>query len=388
MRYATMKLQLSAEFVRPMQGWRGLLAAGAAGLALAFSNLAPSIATAGEAGPDLSGSGQSVFLPYLNAPLASAPITRPPQVGVSVGGAVVRAVLDTGSTGVVIAARAIPNLSQLKSLGPGTITYTSSGRIMRGDWVVAPVTLSGPNGAQVTSRPIPVLAVRRIDCLKAARNCRVRTHPTHVAMVGIGFAREKDRQAEGTPDRNPLLNLPAMGTPEAPGAMRRGYVVTKQGIQVGVTAEGAKGFTFAKLDKSDRFPDWAPIPVCLSLNDRQPPACGTVLVDTGVDTMYLTLPASQLNGQTVQAPDGKPTLPPSARLNLDLLGEGKGVSYAFAVGNAADSVAPARVILVPRPGEEAFVNTSVRLLNRFDYLFDADAGYAGFRSRMPRGAAH
>lgn len=380
MRYATMKLQLSA---RP-EVHRGRRLGGAAGLALILAAAMSTLARAGDAQPDLSGSTQSVFLPYLNAPLASAPITRPPMVGLSAGGPVMRAVLDTGSTGVVIAARAIPNLSQLKTLGPGTLTYTSSGRIMRGDWVLAPVTLSGPNGAQVTSRPIPVLAVRRIDCLKTARNCRVTTHPTHVAMVGIGFAREKDRQSDGTPDRNPLLNLPAMGTPDAPGAMRRGYVVTKQGIQVGLTAEGARGFTFAKLVKSATVPDWAPIQACLSLNDRQPPACGTVLVDTGVDAMYLTLPPPQLEGQTTQAPDGKPALPQGARLKVDLLGEGKGPSYAFAVGDAGDSVAPARVILVPRSGGETFVNTSVRLLNRFDYLFDADGGYAGFRLRVPR----
>lgn len=381
-----MKLKLSGRVAGLGGGARGRLGACAARMVLAVAALVPALAQAGEPGPDLSGNAQSVFLPYLNAPLASAPITRPPQVGLSAGGPVMRAVLDTGSTGVVLAARAIPNLSQLKVLGPGTLTYTSSGRIMRGDWVLAPVTLSGPNGVQVTSRPVPVLAVRRIDCLKTARNCRVRANPTHVAMVGIGFAREKDRQADGTPDRNPLLNLPAMGAPDAPGPMRRGYVVTKQGIQVGLTAEVAKGFTFAKLERNDRVPDWAPIPACMSLNDRQPPACGTVLVDTGVDTMYLTLPAPQLDGQTVQGPDGKPALPQGARLKVDLLGEGKGPSYTFAVADGADSVAPARVVLVPRAGPEAFVNTSVRLLNRFDYLFDADGGYAGFRPRAPRAA--
>lgn len=362
------------------------LAARARCILVALVGLASPMAMAGEPVPDFSGTPQSVFLPYLNAPLASAAITRPPMVGLSAGGPVLRAVLDTGSTGVVIAARAIPNLSQLQSLGSGTLTYTSSGRIMRGDWVLAPVTLSGPNGAQVTSRPLPVLAVRRIDCLKTARNCRVRTNPTHVAMVGIGFAREKDRQSQGTPDRNPLLNLPAMGTPEAPGTMRRGYVVTKQGIQVGLTADMAKGFTLAKLEKNDSTPDWAPIPACLSLNERQPPACGTVLVDTGVDTMYLTLPAPQLDGQTAKGADGKPSLPDGARLKVDLLGEGKGPSYAFMVGDGADPVAPARVILVPRDGGQTFVNTSVRLLNRYDYLFDADGGYAGFRPRISRAA--
>ncbi len=379
-----MKLELSA---RGARRGAGRVCARAALLALTLTGLLPAGAHASDGAPDLSGSTHSIFLPYLNAPLASAPILRPPMVGLSFGGPVMRAVLDTGSTGVVVAARAIPNLSQLKNLGPGALTYTSSGRIMRGDWVLAPVTLSGPNGAQVTSRPIPVLAVRRVDCLKSARNCRVRVNPTHIAMVGIGFAREKDKQPSGTPDHNPLLNLPAMGTAQAPGAMRRGYVVTKQGIHVGLTAELGKGFTFAKLARNPNAPDWAPIPACLSLNDRQPPACGTVLMDTGVDTMYLTLPAPQLEGQTVLAPDGKTVLPPGARLKIELLGHGTGPAYDLVVGNAGDPVAPVRVILVPREGPVTFVNTSVRLLNRFDYLFDADGGYAGFRARVPRAGA-
>jgi hypothetical protein len=51
--------------------------------------------------------------------------------------------MDTGSTGVVVSADKIPNIDRLQSLGPGKLTYSSSGRIMTGQWVVTPMTITG-----------------------------------------------------------------------------------------------------------------------------------------------------------------------------------------------------------------------------------------------------
>jgi hypothetical protein len=56
---------------------------------------------------------------------------------------------DTGSTGIVVSAAAIPNVDRLPSRGPGALTYTSSGRIEQGDWVVVRATITGANGASV-----------------------------------------------------------------------------------------------------------------------------------------------------------------------------------------------------------------------------------------------
>jgi len=63
--------------------------------------------------------------------------------------------------------------------------------------------------------------------------------------------------------------------------------------------------------------------------------------------------------------------------------------YSFRVGDTADPLAPGRVILVGRGDRPTFVNTSVGLLNGFDYLFDADNGIVGYRwsARQPGGAA-
>ncbi len=348
---------------------------------LGFIALAATLtpACAAPAGPDLA-PGKTVLLPFLNAPLAGDAIRRPPALRLSFGGPSIRAVMDTGSTGVVVAARAIPNVDALPVLAPGQLTYTSSGRIMIGDWVMAPVTIGGANGSEITTRPMPVLAVRRVDCLKTARNCRPRQNPTGIAMLGVGFARQGDRQSQSTPDHNPFLNLPEMGTADKPGAMRRGYMVSRRGVTIGLAPETATGFSFIKLEKSDEFPDWKATPACLSLGGRQPPACGTALVDTGVSSMYLTLTPEQQAGQVIQGPNGKPMLLPGVQLNIAFGTTPGGPAYGFSAGGAPSALAPDTVHLVQR-ANRVFVNTSVRVLNGFDYLYDADGGYVGFRPK-------
>jgi len=338
--------------------------------------------------PDLSAGKTSVFLPYLNAPLGKAPLNRPPALGLSFGGPMLRAVMDTGSTGVVVSARSIPDVDSLPSLGPGTLTYSSSGRIMSGTWVVTPVTVSGPNDAQVTTRPMPVLAVRSVSCLANARRCRARANPAGIAMMGVGFARQGDHQSQSTQDHNPFLMLEGMGTAEAPGATRRGYVVTRRGVALGLTPEVARGFTYVKLEKSPQFPDWAAAPVCMSLGGREPPACGNLLVDTGVAVMFLTLPPPQLTGQTVPDANGKSVLKPGTPLKITLGRQAGAPSYAITAGAPQAPMAPNAIILVPRPPDRTFVNTGVRLLNGFDYLYDADGGHVGFRARPPEASAN
>ena len=90
--------------------------------------------------------GRGVYLRFLSKREAGGNLQKPPLLGLSFGGRQRRAVMDTGSTGIVVAASSIPDVDRLESRGPGTLTYTSSGRIMRGDWVVTPVTIAGARG--------------------------------------------------------------------------------------------------------------------------------------------------------------------------------------------------------------------------------------------------
>jgi hypothetical protein len=52
--------------------------------------------------------------------------------------------------------------------------------------------------------------------------------------------------------------------------------------------------------------------------------------------------------------------------------------YTFTLGDDSNPLAPAYLTLVSRT-RASFVNTSLHFLNGFDYLYDADGGFVGFR---------
>ena len=323
---------------------------------------------------------QGVFLRFFNRG-EPGHLQNPPHLELSFGGRRLRAVMDTGSTGIVVSASAIPNIDRLPSRGPGTLTYTSSGRIERGDWVVVRATIAGANGASVTTLPIPVLAVRSVACLDNARHCTVREDPRHVAMIGVGFGRRGNPEGPHGPDINPFLNLAG-----SDHRLRRGYIVSSAGVQIGLGgADPGDGYVTQQLARDDAREDWSGAPACIAIDDRTP-ACGTVLPDTGVAGMFLSLPASD-EPASAGASGTDRGLPPGAKVTISLAPQASAsgtsapgaASYSFRVGDVSNPLAPTRVTLVGRGDRPTFVNTGVHLLNGFDYLFDADKGTVGYR---------
>lgn len=310
--------------------------------------------------------GLSVFLPYVGGPRGDEAISAPPHLMLSFGGAARRAVMDTGSTGIVVSAGAIPGEASLPGEA-GTLTYSSSGRIMIGRWVRAAAAISGADGRTVHTQPIPVLAVQRTECLPHARAC-VPGSGRGVAMIGIGFGREGDHQARSTPDHNPFLNLdhPAW----------RGWIVQRTGVRVGLTSSAVSGFATVALGRSPVSPDWNQARGCVTVGRDATPACGTVLMDTGVSRMFLAVPPDRvvsLGGATLRTGTQVRIAIPDATAPR--------AGYGFAAGDRANPLAPESVVLVPRP--TPFVNTSVRFLNGFDVMFDADRGLVGYRRAQP-----
>jgi hypothetical protein len=327
-----------------------------------------------------------VFLRYVNAPEAGRELRRSPNLWLSFGGAREPAVMDTGSTGVVASAASIPNVDQLPRRGAGTVTY-ASGRIMRGDWVLVPVTITGADGTSLTTKPIPVLAVRSAECVENAPGCLPGLASSH-AVIGIGFGRKRHPGGDSGPSKNPFL------VDAGQHGLRRGYLVTRDGVEVGLTgASPPAGYVTVRLRHDDELEDWTSAPACISINGHTPAACGTALPDTGSTVMFLTVPPDQQQGIVLTGaprPDRR-IVGPGTRVSISLVPDAQargGVSdYAFAVGDAADPLAPGRVILLERGDQPTFVNTSLRLLNGFDYLFDADNGVVGYRwtGRVPAG---
>ena len=256
---------------------------------------------------------QTAFLAYLNAPDAGADLTRPPRLRISFGGRSYAVVMDTGSTGIVVSADKIPNIDRLPSLGPGRLTYSSSGRIMIGRWVMTPVTIMGRNGTSIAAAPIPVLAVDRVECMDNARRCAPRADPRGISMLGIGFARRGDHQAQSGPAKNPFLHVATVNGAKAQ-RLRTGYLVTRSGVFVGLTAANTQGgFAYVKLARAED--DWEATPVCISVNAVTPAACGTLLMDTGVTAMYLTVPDSQAPDAILTSTGRSPTLVDGTKLH-------------------------------------------------------------------------
>ena len=331
-----------------------------------LAGLAPGLALAQDA-PDYGRFREGLFLRYLNPEQGA--LDRVPRIGITFpGGERLNADLDSGSTGIVVAAAYIPGFDQLPVQGPGELTYTSSGRVMVGQWVMTPVMISGRAEGSVQTEPMPVLGVTEVRCLENARDCTPNANPEHIAMVGVGFAREGDKQSQSTPDKNPLLRITG-----GPGPRRQGYVLSPEGVHVGLTAENTQGFRYLKLERNTEGTDWQATPACLTLNGATPPACGTALVDTGVGTMFMTVPQAQAQGAEGTLPDGT---------NVAVsVGQGEGAFplYSFNVGDGSP-MAPQGVHLRVSP-ERTFVNTSFHLLNGFDVLFDGEGGNVGFRAR-------
>ena len=332
----------------PILSMRQLIGVGVPALLAASVVASPSIAQ-----PNEKADGQGVFLRFLNRREAGGTLQSPPHLGLSFGGRQLHAVMDTGSTGIVVSASAIPNIDRLPNRGPGTLTYTSSGRVEQGDWVVVRATIAGANAASVTTLPIPVLAVRSVACLANARNCTAREDPRHVAMIGVGFARRGNREGPHGPDINPFLNL--AGTGSGHDALRRGYIVSSAGVQIGLSgADPGEGYAIVQLARDDARQDWSGAPACITIDDRTP-ACGTVLPDTGVTGMFLSLPASEERAAGSGGRD--PGLPPGAKVTISLAPEAAtpgAASYSFRVGDVSNPLAPARVTLVGRGDRPTF----------------------------------
>lgn len=314
--------------------------------------------------------------------------------------------LDTGSTGVVVS-RPIwdPITLGLTPLGSGNITYSSSGRILMGDWYQSSLQIG--SGATTAQTSVPVLFVTKIKCLTNYRDCQEDHDPRGVSFFGVGFAREAGSQSTtptGTvaaiPAYNPLLNITALnglavtastpaqtGSTGVNGDYTTGYILTPDGLTLGLTAANTAGFSTLDLTWNNQtnatgfdsgYADWNPVPVSVNLNGT--PGNGSVLTDSGIDYMIIT-PAPGTAVQTDSAcPIGRDCLAPGSSVTVSI---GSILSYAFTVGNKGGAPlqpAPAAAPLyaVNSDGSEVFVNTGYHFFNQYNYFYDYVNGQVGY----------
>lgn len=369
-------------------------------------SLVYSLTATADSGPRYT-NGATVFVPFINANDMSKPnlYTNPKiQVGFSSNyNSSFPVTMDTGSVGIVVGSNYFTPSAKRRAdpsfVGSGSETLTSSGVKYTGDWYKTTVHLF--SGKTVVARStVPVLALTNVACIPGARNCHI-DDPTgaKVAYFGVGFAGGPG-QPQGTPDKNAFLNVTSVaGSNSLPSP---GYILSTQGAQIGLTSSNTKGFALIKLEpllaptldqwqtapeSKNVLTDWQHARGTITVNGIS--GSGGILFDTGVNTGFLTPPI----GVTVKTGMGPNkaecnTSPPTcavsgATVQVSIPNQTNPVAsfnYTVGAGNGSQIGNPISPYALSIEQKSApFMNTTVRFLQAFTYLYDAANGFVGLQ---------
>jgi hypothetical protein len=314
---------------------------------------------------------RTLDIPFANGPIA---MRHAPEVWLRLpGGAPHRFGMDTGSTGIVVAAEHYTPGPGDVSEGPGRLVYNSSGRVLTGERYTTNVVIQSDEATPVATARVQVLRVSEISCLERARDCRPERNPRGVAFMGVGFDR---LGAQGTAPgvaRNPFTSLVSLASGAPVSSVRPGYIVTRTGVHLGMSDGLTRNFAFVRLAPSatsrPSVPEWSTAPMAVLVDGIV--ANGTVLVDTGISYMFLSPPEGTRLERGSHAPAG-------TRIGLFMPDHRNppAVYYGFTVGTRGNPMHPEKVEVVRDRG--VYVNTGRMFLEGFDYLYDAAGGYVGF----------
>jgi hypothetical protein len=422
---------------------------------------------AAQATPNYSDSCTSVCIPFVSDPNQQPPphpFTDAPMLRIAVGdGKPTPVTMDTGSVGIAVPAGHIHPYQPTGQCGSEFLS--SSNLLWLGHWVHQTVTFYDNHGDQVATACVPVLGVEQEwTCpeLKAGKatisttsrcqvtGCQSGPRKKNGLYMGVGFGRQGDFQPQGTPDKNALLNLATItinGQQAQVAHFNPGYIIGSAGITVGLTKTNTAGFNFIRLSSYKDCPpqtasgcpkvqypepsDWTAPSICVQTSGSSCPsddgqgsddscckaggASGTLLVDTGIDYSFLTVPWTlssecQLNPCNPKSPCNPKTgcQPNSCNpKNPNPCNPGTGCpnivkmlppDSSSVVVNVATHPEPQSVELIPQPTQgrqpsqpcyvspnppntPAFVNTGRHFLRQYQFLYDAQHGYVGLQQQ-------
>jgi hypothetical protein len=286
------------------------------------------------------------------------------HLAVSIAGGRRRSVqIDTGSIGLVVGRNAIGS-SAVGPLASGRQEYTSNGLILLGHYYRVVVTFES-TGSRAVTVPITILGVEKLACDPKYPKCSISKRSAQsVGVLGVGFGRKEKIGS------NPFLQIDGM----VRASMHPGYVVSKNGVTLGLTAENTRGFRFIPLIRSGG--DWRGAPGCFGFPGRPgyERVCGTILVDTGIPSMIVSRAAA------LRPPDLKTDIPAGTAVAIAAPAfDNAVVSYRFSVGDRG-ALTPSAMRWSKATRDNAFVNTGRNVIRTSDYLYDARCGRIGFRA--------
>jgi hypothetical protein len=292
--------------------------------------------------------------------------------------------IDTGSLGVLVTKSDLIMGPQVH--GPGAFGekfYNSSGLIFSGHYYLAPVSIELTDHSFVRTNPILVLAVDHVKC-DSSESYKDRCHlPKNAGLhyLGVGFDRNSTTAGDlfESPSENAFLELTDLqnGTD-----INQGYILSKEGVTLGITDGNSSEFTFTRLDGNTTVAgDWGPLQGCYGFPKLpgSPQFCGSLLLDLGIKQMYLDLPFGERPARTY---DQKNYVPSKVRMNIQagVKGQPPAMSYDFdAIQPPAQptGATPAFVQWINK--SDTFVNTGRRALMKYSYLYLGSCGYVGFK---------
>ncbi|KAJ8115398.1 hypothetical protein OPT61_g2954 [Boeremia exigua] len=350
---------------------------------------------------DLSLYTESIFLPYIYK-FSSKHV---PQIQTTIDDVEIEMPVDTGSTMTLIGAPILPNID-LNIGTPAHHFFTSSKILYVGRLVELPITFHGESGSHAIAR-LPILIVDkswtcpwydpstpagRFECPKGPNGEEAVARDTSkITYMGVGFGRNgpKDGMPYASPTVNAFLNVVSInGRAVSQRSMRLGYMISSQGVHLGLTQAVVEGFRFTNLmpglSYNEDRRDWAMAQMCFSVDGRGK-HCGPGLVDTGIAQMYIraeegfTIPNVMVRNPN---PNGTAKMvkrvEPGTKFTIAFPALDEPVmSYTLVVGEGSQ-IEPSYVF--PEGSlRPPFVNTGRNLLWGYSIAFDAVDGQFGFR---------
>lgn len=306
--------------------------------------------------------------------------------------------IDTGSLGVIVPASELPKNANVIGPGPAGVTYyDSSGNTYSGHYYLAPVRLQTLTETVMT-QPIMVLGIDKAYC-SGPRSATCNTHPPtpDLHYLGVGF----DRPGK-TPPGSALQDL--LHTPAANAFLHitntnsgvdvtPGYVIYPSanspttGLRLGIDQTTAAGYNQFNLTPNPNVPgDFLTEYGCYGFTNTTSPVhfCGTLLLDVGIQEMFISLPKAQWPAHTYDSNNEVPETNPPFNMSITA-GTANQMHYTFDVVQSCPSpaspnaVAPCYVQWEDSTGtNDISVNTGRRALYDYHYFYQGQCGQVGF----------
>ena len=289
--------------------------------------------------------------------------------------------VDTGSCGIAIGIEKLSTYYQQQVRDQGAaallVTYLPSKNEIWGWWAKPPVILFGPDAPpeqyDASKFPAATVSVMVADYVKVNG---ITQKVFDGGMMGIGFHTDVATVLA----RNPLLSASAGGQ-----SLSAGYVISPDGIDIGLTDSNIAGFSFTNLvlqtGSNPPVYNGPAADLTASFNGAKigPIACD-LLMDTGVQDPMLFTETQEIPQSFYQTEDGKSTFATGVEFSIDVTGTT--CSYSFTLGQPSVFTPPG-FLLMDRQQPNSSLNTSIYLLGGYNYCLDYAGKRMGFSRRAP-----